>query len=63
LPDGTLSWDPIDGVTEYNVFGSDDPYTGFTWLDSTSSNSWTDPAFPQERRFYRVTSIYTRSRE
>ncbi|MGC9362194.1 MAG: hypothetical protein ACP5F3_04615, partial [Candidatus Syntrophosphaera sp.] len=59
-PDGTLNWDPIDGVTEYNVFGSDDPYTGFTWLGSTPSTSWTDPAFPQERRFYRVTSIFTR---
>ena len=52
---GTLSWPALGVDSVYNIYGSDDPASGFVFLGSTAANSWTDTAFPQAKRFYRVT--------
>jgi hypothetical protein len=62
-PDRTLNWDPIPGVSEYKIYGSDNPYSCFSYLGSTPSTSWIEPGNPQEMRFYMITAVYARSEE
>jgi len=50
-----LQWDPVPGATEYLVFSSDDPYSGFE-LDETGTFTgtiWTCP-FTEQRKFFKV---------
>ncbi|MBW6513257.1 MAG: hypothetical protein K0B87_00655 [Candidatus Syntrophosphaera sp.] len=55
---GTLSWDPIPGATEYKIYGSNTPYAAtFTYMGSTPSTSWLEPGGLQSKRFYKVTAI------
>jgi len=53
--DGTLSWTDV-GASNYKIYGSDEPYSGFTVLATVSTTSWLDPNFPQAKKFYYVTS-------
>ena len=53
-----LNWNPVDGANSYNVYTSDDPYTGFE-LDETGTfdgTSWTAINL-DDTRFYHVTAI------
>ncbi|MCB5266348.1 MAG: hypothetical protein LHW41_08945 [Candidatus Cloacimonetes bacterium] len=52
---GTLSWNNL-GASSYKIYGSDNPYTGFTLLTTVSGTSWLDPNFPQSKKFYYVTA-------
>jgi hypothetical protein len=56
---GTLSWAAIPGAAGYNVYSSDDPGGEFTFRGYTTGLTWTDPLVPEERKFYRVTSVLT----
>jgi hypothetical protein len=58
--DGILNWEPLDGVSEYKIYASDEPYDGYTWIGTTPINFWADPDFPHNKRFYRETSVYYR---
>ena len=53
--DGTLSWPALGYGSLYKVYGSTDPYGGFTLLTATTETSWLDPDFPQAKKFYFVT--------
>lgn len=48
----TVSWATVPGATNYKVYGSDDPYTGFTLLQSSSALSYSETA--GSKRFYYV---------
>lgn len=63
LPDRTLEWDPIPGVSEYKVYGYSQPYGTFSYLGSTPSTYWIEPGGPQNMRFYMITAVYARSGE
>ena len=60
---GDLTWDPIPNASEYKIYGSDEPYGTFSWLGSTPNASWAEAGFPQMKRFYKVTSVYSFFRE
>jgi hypothetical protein len=51
----TVSWDVIDGILSYNVYSSDDPYSGFEVDDSGdfTGESWTCSA-TEDKKFYYV---------
>lgn len=53
---GTLSWSDL-GASSYKIYGSVSPTSGFTLLATVNSTSWLDPSFPQDKRFYYVTSF------
>ena len=53
---GILDWEPVYRATSYKIYGSATPDGGFSLLDTTNDTNWTDPAFHQRRRFYRVTA-------
>lgn len=48
----TVSWAAVTGATNYKVYGSDDPYGGFTLLQSSSALSYSETA--GSKRFYYV---------
>jgi hypothetical protein len=51
-----LSWDEVSGATKYNIYASDDPYTGFTKISEvTGYTSWNYP-ITSDKKFYRVTA-------
>lgn len=50
-----LSWEEISGATSYRVEASDNPYSGFELLVTTSNLSYTHSG--GSKRFYRVTAI------
>ena len=59
---GVLHWDPVPGVAEYKIYGSSNPYAAaYSYLGSTPTTSWLEPSFPQMKRFYYVTAVYTRT--
>lgn len=51
---GTLSWYPVPGAEDYKIYASDSPDNGFSLIATTALTSWSDPAYPQTKRFYRV---------
>ncbi len=54
--DGTISWSPVAGASYgYNIYASDNPYSGFAYAGNTLNSSWIDPNFPQAKKFYYVT--------
>ncbi len=53
--DGTLSWSDTNALYYY-IYGSNDPYDGYTLLHTTSSTSWLDPSFGEDMKFYYVTT-------
>ncbi|MCB5285351.1 MAG: DUF4394 domain-containing protein [Candidatus Cloacimonetes bacterium] len=53
---GNLNWEPVYRASSYKVYGSATPDGGFSLLDTTTDTNWSDPTFPQSRRFYRVTA-------
>ena len=48
----TVSWAAVTGATNYKVYGSDDPYSGFTLLQSSDALSYSETA--GSKRFYYV---------
>jgi len=53
-----LDWDPIAGATSYRVEHSDDPYTGFTTLDTTTNDYYIFiPAAGTASKFYQVIAV------
>lgn len=58
---GTLSWSDV-GALSYKIYASDNPHTGFSLLTTVSGTSWVDPSFPQQKKFYYVTSFVPDSR-
>jgi hypothetical protein len=54
---GTLTWDAVYRADGYKIYGAAEPDGAFTLLGSTVNTAWTDPAFPQQKRFYRVTAV------
>ncbi len=40
-----LSWNPVAGATAYDIYGSNDPYSGYTLLEGNwTGTQWTDTA-------------------
>ncbi len=54
---GILSWEPVAGASGYNIYRSDDPDGEFILYDSTAGTEFTDPLFPSDKAFYRVTAV------
>ncbi len=54
---GVLTWDPVYRATSYKIYGSDNPGSGFSPLGTVIETSWTDPTYPQGRRFFKVTAL------
>jgi hypothetical protein len=50
-----LAWNAVTGATTYKIYHSDNPYTGFTQLGTTSNTSLMIVS-PPAKRFYRVTA-------
>ncbi len=54
----TVSWDAVTGATSYNVYSSEDPYSGFT-LDTSgyfNGTSWT-ASYSGNKLFYYVVAV------
>jgi len=60
--DGVLSWEAVDGATQYLIYRADDPYGDFTLCGSSSTTQFSDPLWPGERAFYRVSAVFEDSR-
>ncbi|MDA3885809.1 MAG: DUF2817 domain-containing protein [Candidatus Delongbacteria bacterium] len=57
----SLSWDAVSGATTYNVYRSIDPYSGFTFIGSSGTNSYTDSeALSGNKYFYQITADNTK---
>jgi len=54
---GVISWPAVDGAAQYKIYGSDDPYGTFEYIATVYGTSWTDPAFPEAYKFYKVTAV------
>lgn len=53
----SLTWDSVNGATIYNVYRSVDPYSGFSFIGSSATNSYTDNDVPVGNKyFYYVTA-------
>jgi YD repeat-containing protein len=61
----TLSWHAVTTdvngtpitVTSYSIEASDNPYTGFVDIGSTSQCQYTDTSTSHDRRFYRIRAV------
>lgn len=51
-----LSWDASSGATQYHIYRSSDPDSGWTDLGTTASTVWIDTAEPGQMYFYRVSA-------
>jgi len=51
----TVSWATVDGATNYEVYGSDNPYSGFTLLDTVGVTSYSTAAL--NMKFFYVRAI------
>ncbi len=48
-----LSWNPVDGATAYDIYGSNDPYSGYSLLQANwTGTEWTHA--PANMKFYHV---------
>jgi len=48
-----LNWNPVAGATAYDIYGSNDPYTGYTLLQANwTGTEWTHA--PANMKFYHV---------
>ena len=56
-PGGVLSWEEVNNAVSYKIYSSPDPDAGFTFQAETTSTSWVDPNYPEEKRFYKVTAV------
>ncbi len=54
----TLTWNPVDGATGYQVYSSEEPENGWTPDDTGTfdGSAWTAPS-TETKRFYRVTCL------
>jgi hypothetical protein len=55
--DGILAWYELSRATLHKIWTSDEPDGPFTHIATTPHNWWRDPAFPQDRKFHRVTAV------
>lgn len=53
-----LNWQAVSGATAYRIYRSENPYSGFSLLGSTSGTSWSGlcPSTP-DRYFYKVVAV------
>ncbi|MCK4978906.1 MAG: hypothetical protein KAS62_00850, partial [Candidatus Delongbacteria bacterium] len=53
----SLSWNAVSGATIYNVYRSEDPYSGFTLIGSSGTNSYVDnDVLSGNKYFYQITA-------
>ncbi|HHE38949.1 MAG TPA: hypothetical protein ENL20_10310 [Candidatus Cloacimonetes bacterium] len=57
-PHVELDWEAVPGADSYKIERSDEPYAGFGYLDSSSTNSFThnDVVF-NPKSFYRIITV------
>jgi len=51
-----LAWPDVDGANQYRIESSDDPYTGYTTLGTTSDITYSTPA-STAKKFFRVIAL------
>ena len=57
----SLSWGAVGGATIYNIYRSEDPYSGFSFIDSSVTNSYIDnDVLSGSKYFYYVTADNTK---
>jgi hypothetical protein len=49
----TISWNSVDYANSYKIYGSDLPYSGFTYIKSTALTSW-PASTSSSKKFYRI---------
>ncbi|MBC8478300.1 hypothetical protein H8D51_02030 [bacterium] len=49
-----LSWSPVVGATLYHIYKSDEPYSGWSLLGTTTLTSW-NLLYNGDRNFFQVT--------
>jgi len=53
----TLGWNAVDGATSYEIWSSDNPYSGFTYeTNVTGVTNWSAP-LSGDKKFYYVKAI------
>ncbi|MFO8145336.1 MAG: hypothetical protein R6T89_06395, partial [Candidatus Syntrophosphaera sp.] len=56
-PGGMLMWEPVPGAESYNIYRAYSPDGEFLPVGTTIDLFWLDPAFPENKAFYRVTAV------
>ncbi|NOR44484.1 MAG: DUF2817 domain-containing protein [Candidatus Delongbacteria bacterium] len=57
----SLSWDAVGGATIYNIYRSEDPYSGFSLIGSSGANSYIDnDVLLGNKYFYQITADNTK---
>ena len=57
----SLSWDVVSSATIYNIYRSEDPYSGFSFIGSSVTNSYIDnDVLSGNKYFYQVTADNTK---
>ncbi|HXK50079.1 MAG TPA: hypothetical protein PKW56_06400 [Clostridiales bacterium] len=56
-PDSSLlNWDIVTGASYYRIYRSETPYSGFTEIGTSATNSYDDTDTVRNKYFYRVTA-------
>jgi len=57
--DMDLEWEEVPGADSYNIDHSVEPYSGFSFLDSSASNSYThiDACISYQQSYYQVKAV------
>ncbi len=55
-----ISWDPVPGVSSYNIYSDTDPYGSFSTLEASgvTNTNWTHMNAATNRKFYVIKSNY-----
>ncbi len=51
-----LNWSPVTGATQYKIYRSTDPFTGFTEIGTSTAASYLDAGVVGVKYFYQVTA-------
>jgi len=47
-----LDWDPVAGASVYRIYRSSDPYSGFVFLNTSGTDSYTDTTVSAANKFF-----------
>ena len=50
-----ITWNASEGATGYNVYSSDDPYSGYILEDTISDTTWASTS-NENKKYYYITS-------